>query len=779
MSRRKLRIALFLALMFIPRVVLPFAAAGDPPVTINADKTPLSSVLEEVKLQTGLSFVYADELVDKVTVTCSLKNIPAEEALERILKNTGIGFRRSSSQIILYPDGADRFISIYGKVVDGKTGEALPYAGISLPAVSRGTTANSEGWFSISHIPLKEFILEVRHLGYFSRTVTVNSGSYRGSLVIELEENALPAPTVIVGEIRNDIISLSSSSGQLTIAAQNLPDLPVLGGRDISYMLQLIPGIAPGNYGASGFHIRGGLPSQNLFLLDGMTLYHTEHSFGLLNAFNPGTIKDVRLYKGAFPSRFGGRLSGVMELTSRSGDFNSFRLNAGTSQLCSQAAADIPLWGKGAVLISARRSVSEFILGELYDRVFNNIISSIVPSGTAAQSTAAPGSYENKSRNIYFYDLFGKATFVPWEKDAFTFTWFSSLDNIKNDQKAESRGAGSNYTDLNTLGSSGLYKWGSDGQSLRWYRQWNSSFNSTLLLSASDYFVEDTRRSSGILTRTYQKVPADTNKTVKTSSYTYTKYDDQGVLNNIKELTLKSDFSLTLTERHAMDFGFSFVNYKTDFRNEEWINDHSIDVQVKKTDTVSNSIVHNLEQLNDDGRLLSLYAQDSWTPAPGLNIEAGLRGLYFNLTGESELEPRLSASYEILENLTIKGAWGSYHQYILQSGDDFQNWYESRSWLLADGRNIKAASAVHTVAGLKYETPGFLFDLELFIKKMENVIERENRSFRLSASGAGSISPAGFLQHGSEIKGADILLQKKSGSLNGWVSCSFSSSEDE
>ena len=112
----------------------------------------------------------------------------------------------------------------------------------------------------------------------------------------------------------------SNKPGQVSFSPRHISTLPNLGEIDIFRSLQYLPGITLGIGGTSNLYIRGGLPEQNLIMLDGMPLYHDGHMFGFITAIASEAIKDVQVYKGGVPSNFGGRVSSVIELSGRSGN---------------------------------------------------------------------------------------------------------------------------------------------------------------------------------------------------------------------------------------------------------------------------------------------------------------------------------------------------------------------------------------------------------------------------------------------------------------------------
>ena len=159
----------------------------------------------------------------------------------------------------------------------------------------------------------------------------------------------------------------SNSPGQISFSPRHISTLPNLGEVDIFRSLQFLPGVQLGLGGTSGLYIRGGTPDQNLVILDGMPIYQTEHMFGFISGITADAIKDIQVYKGSIPAQFGGRVSSVIELTSRNG--NSLKPHgAFYGNLMSQGiAAEVPIFSRGSWIVNLRRSIN--VQSDLYKSI--------------------------------------------------------------------------------------------------------------------------------------------------------------------------------------------------------------------------------------------------------------------------------------------------------------------------------------------------------------------------------------------------------------------------
>jgi len=152
------------------------------------------------------------------------------------------------------------------------------------------------------------------------------------------------------------------SVNKLTI--QEIKKMPaVMGETDILKSILQLPGVTNAGEGASGFNVRGGAADQNLILLDEALLYNSSHLFGFFSVFNSDAIKDLKLYKGGIPARFGGRVSSVLDIYQKEGNSNEFHMNGGIGVISSRILAEGPIEkGKSSFLVAGRSSYAHLFL---------------------------------------------------------------------------------------------------------------------------------------------------------------------------------------------------------------------------------------------------------------------------------------------------------------------------------------------------------------------------------------------------------------------------------
>ena len=215
--------------------------------------------------------------------------------------------------------------TVRGNIFDKDTGEPIIYGNVILEGTTYGNNTDLDGFFSLSGIPVGNYTLMATYLGY--DTVRVDVAIKDGSLIYErinLSESAFELGTAIVSakkeQSRSDV-----QVSKLTVTPSQIKSLPSTGGEaDIAQYLSVLPGIVfTGDQGGQ-LYIRGGSPVQNKVLIDGMTIYNPFHSIGFFSVFETETIKNVDVLTGGFDAEYGGRISAVVDITTREGDKSEF-----------------------------------------------------------------------------------------------------------------------------------------------------------------------------------------------------------------------------------------------------------------------------------------------------------------------------------------------------------------------------------------------------------------------------------------------------------------------
>ncbi|AYN67858.1 TonB-dependent receptor [Euzebyella marina] len=255
----------------------------------------------------------------------------------------------------------DKF-TLSGTVSEASSNETLIGVTIVIPELKTGVTTNEYGFYSIT-LPQGEYQVQISYLGFkeVQQTIVLSENK---KLNFRLEESAEELEEVVVTE---DVEKISIRKPQMSVnamSAETIKKIPViLGEADVIKSILLLPGVTNAGEGASGFNVRGGAVDQNLILLDEATIFNSSHLFGFFSVFNPDAIKDLKLYKGGIPARYGGRVSSVLDIFQKEGNSKDFKVNGGIGAVASRLLLEGPIIkDKAAFLIGGRASYAHLFL---------------------------------------------------------------------------------------------------------------------------------------------------------------------------------------------------------------------------------------------------------------------------------------------------------------------------------------------------------------------------------------------------------------------------------
>lgn len=309
------------------------------------------------------------------------------------------------SLFIIQPVKAQRNASVSGYVKDLKSGETLILANVAIENTTIGASSNTSGYYTITDLKPGRYTILCSYIGYkkFTKTITLKPDEHL-RLDIKLMPENVQMQDVIV-EAKTDKEG-NKNIGLENVSTKLIKEIPAVLTADVFRSLQLLPGVKSASDFSSGLYIRGGSPDQTLILLDGTTVYNPTHFFGFFSTFNPDAIKNVRLYKGAYPAKYGGRLGSVLAIYNKDGNRNKTEGTLSLGLLASRASIEGPYSKKGSYMLAFRRSTLEPILAVLRKAVNN------VPN------------------KFYFWDLNGKINLDATQNDKFSLAFYSGEDNV-------------------------------------------------------------------------------------------------------------------------------------------------------------------------------------------------------------------------------------------------------------------------------------------------------------------------------------------------------------
>lgn len=337
--------------------------------------------------------------------------------------------------------------TVSGYLRDAGNGETLIGATLLVQGTTIGTTTNAYGFYSLSLEPGR-YTLEAGYLGFATATLTVDLTAGNQQRDIELEEAGTQLAEVVVTseEADRNVRDLQMSVERLDMGTiEKIPAL--LGEVDVLRSIQLLPGVTTVGEGAAGFNVRGGSIDQNLVILDEAPVYNSSHLFGFFSVFNPDAVKNVELYKGGIPARYGGRLSSILDVRMREGNNKQFEMQGGVGTIFSRLAVEAPIIkDKASFLLAGRRSYIDVL--------------------------AAPFLNDDLAdTRLNFYDLTLKTNLKVGTKDQLFLSGYLGRDNFFFD-------AGQGFN------------WGNGTATLRWNHIFNDRLFSNFTAYYSDYDYE-------------------------------------------------------------------------------------------------------------------------------------------------------------------------------------------------------------------------------------------------------------------------------------------------
>ena len=399
--------------------------------------------------------------------------------------------------------GARAQSTLRGVVVDSLSAEPVIGATVAVQRGSLGTATDLNGAFEldVSGLERDRVRLEVSYVGFETRVVPVTLPQ-KGPLTVRLAEGvALSEVTVVADGLRERMRSTQMSLE--TVDARQAKLLPaLLGEADILKTITLKPGIPSGSEGTSGLYVRGGGTDQNLIRLDGATVYNPNHLFGFFSTFNADAVDELRLYKGGFPARYGGRLSSVIDVDMRPGGTDRVHGSGGLGLISSRLTLEGPA-GKGkrgSWIVSGRRTYVDLI--------------------TNAVNKAQEGNEDFNPIPAYnFYDLNGRYDVALSERDALVVSTYFGRDRFGFDNDNFDFG----------------FDWGNAVASLTWRRRYSDRLFSTTRATFSDYLYEVRNEIPGFSFE---------------------------VGSAIRDYGLEHGYTWSPSERHLVGFGVSLTHHR-------------------------------------------------------------------------------------------------------------------------------------------------------------------------------------------------------------------------
>ena len=558
---------------------------------------------------------------------------------------------------------------------------------------------------------------------------------------VNIQEVIIRADKSIVEKTQTSIIE---------VPIEQIKVIPAfLGEVDVLKAIQLLPGVQSSE-GSSGFYVRGGGPDQNLILLDGVPVYNASHIGGLFSVFNADAIKNVRLTKGGFPARFGGRLSSVLQIDMKEGNMKEFKGDATIGLISSKLSLEGPIIkDRTSFIVAGRRTYADLF--------------------------AKPFMPPSTDLTLYFYDLNAKVNHKISSKDRLYLSAYTGRDafgvNYDASQEQESGKGNVGTADEGTL-DFGL-GYGNITSTLRWNHLFSDKLFSNTTLTYSRYSFNTNFQLSDNMISSFGNENLDI---------------DFGFLSGIEDLGGKIDFEYIPNPIHDIKFGTSYT-YHHFFPGETNLN-FSIDYPILDT---LNQDVYLDTVLNFSGNTnvheMFFYIEDNMKITNRLQANIGLHIGYYSLANNTSVlnigliekitdknnysfQPRVSARYLLNDDWSIKASYAKMQQNIHLLSNSSVG-FPSDIWVPAI-QNVPSQTSEQWAGNISTQFYNGRFELSLegYYKIMKDLI-----AYKAGYSNLESTEQwQNAVETGGEGNsyGVELFLQKKKGKTSGWIGYTLS-----
>ncbi|MEY4905219.1 MAG: hypothetical protein RLZZ292_3034, partial [Bacteroidota bacterium] len=352
---------------------------------------------------------------------------------------------------------------LLGTVKEAGTGKPIAGATVAFDYEKTGIVTDSNGIFRLPTMIDGVHAVTVRHVAYKSFSRRLN---FYGELKMDIEL------TNIQNEMAEVIVSSQTAArsvetpslGVNLLSLKSVTKLPPAAGEiDLFRGIQMLPGVTSVGEGSNGINVRGGNVDQNWVFIDNMPIFNPSHLLGLFSIFPSDALREVQLYKGSVPARYGGRTSSVMDVKMIEPSTEALKIKGGIGMISNRLNIEVPLIKeKLAILSSARLSYNQYLIN-FYNRFFRKGLG---------------GNEPIPNHNANFYDIANKILYKPDTKNTFTFSNYLSNDRYEADGL---------FSISEGLADNTIFNYGHQNFALRWNRYFNAGLNFNLIAVSSRY----------------------------------------------------------------------------------------------------------------------------------------------------------------------------------------------------------------------------------------------------------------------------------------------------
>lgn len=615
--------------------------------------------------------------------------------------------------------------TLSGTITDINSNETIIGATIAIPELKVGLPTNEYGFYSLT-LPKGIYKIQITSLGYTTIEETINlNQNTKNNFKLSSNETTLQEVIILDNKTYTAIRKPEMSVNKLSIST--IKKMPViLGEVDILKSILLLPGVTNAGEGASGFNVRGGGADQNLILLDEATIFNSSHVFGLFSVFNPDAIKDLKLYKGGIPARFGGRASSVLDIYQKDGSSKAYHFDGGIGLISSRILVEGPIVkDKGSFLIGGRSSYAHLFL-KLSEKQKNN--------SAYFYDLNTKLSYKlNPNNNLYLSGYFGRDVFSL--NKSFTNIYGNSTLNLRWNHLFSDK----LFSNLSFIYSD--YYYGLDLDFVGF--KWDSGIkNYNIKYDFKNYISDKFKLNYGLNSIYYEFNPGTIRPSNPDSGINFGQLDKKYAFEPAFYISAEQDLSKKITLSYGLRYslfyrlGQSTVNI---YENNNPVN-FNTDLQIyEKANPIGTKFY-------DKNKVLQSFRN---------------------------LEPRFSIGYQINEDQSVKASYNRMVQYLqlisnTSSPTPLDVWTPSDKFIKPQIADQVAVGYFKNLKENKYS-----LEIESYYKEVQNRLDYIDGANLVANKALEQVILNGQLRS----YGLEIMFRKNEGQFNGWISYTLSKSE--
>jgi hypothetical protein len=620
---------------------------------------------------------------------------------------------------------AQEKFTLSGTIADDSSNETLIGASVYIKELQKAITTNEYGFYSIS-LPAGTYTVQISYVSFVTKeeTVVLKSNVRKN---INLSSNSEELQEVVISDNRKraEIRRPEMSVNRMT--AEEIKKMPVVMGEvDVLKSILQLPGVTNAGEGSSGFNVRGGSADQNLILLDEATIFNSSHLFGFFSVFNADAIKDMKLYKGGIPARYGGRLSSVLDIYQKEGNKKEYHMTGGIGAISSRILAEGPIVkDRGSFLIGGRASYAHLFL-KLAD---NDNSAYFYDLNTKL-------SYKlNDNNNLYLSGYFGRDLFDI--SNSFTNVYGNAVLNLRWNHLFNDR----LFSNMSMIYSDYYY-----GLELGFIGlKWDSGIkNYNFKYDLKHYLTDKFKLNYGVNAIYYDFNPGTVSPSGKDSAINRDQLEKKYAF----EPALYIDAEHELTDNLTVSYGLRYsMFYRLGEQN-------------------MNTYANNQPVAFDDE--LKIY--EKATPTGSQHYGSGKTIADFN-----NLEPRVGVAYKLDDSQSVKASYNRMAQYLhlitnTSSPTPLDVWAPSDNFIKPELLDQVALGYFKN-----FKDDNYTLEVETFYKKVKNKIDYIDGADLIANKAIEQV----VLNGRARSYGLEVLFRKNSGKLTGWVSYTLSRTEQQ